>query len=158
MSKDFDAWNAKKKVLDTNTEIPFYFKEGDVWWASTGLNIGFEQDGKGAFFRRPVLIVRKFNQHLAYTVPLTFSNKNNPYYVECIVSDGEHRQAIVSQCNSTSSKRLSDKIGTITKMELEKIRNAIKNALDGVSIISPGAELLTTEPEGHCIVSIAKSK
>jgi mRNA interferase MazF len=149
MEKDFDTWNTQKKDLDGGTPIPFYFKEGDVWWASTGINVGFEENGKGTYFRRPVLIIRKFNQNLTYTVPLTSKIGLRPYHIPCLVSDGIERQAIVSQCKSMSSKRFSNKISSVGKMEMEKIKNAVKESLSGIPEISSGADSSATEPEGH---------
>ena len=38
-----------------------------------GVNVGHAMDGKNQFYHRPVLIVRKFNPHLFFGVPLTSS-------------------------------------------------------------------------------------
>jgi mRNA interferase MazF len=146
MEKDFDSWNIHKKNIDTNQPLSFYFKEGEVWWASTGINVGFEENGKGTYFQRPILIIKKFNQHLAYTVPLTSQLKNKPYHLPCSVSDGRQRQVIVSQCKSMSSRRFTNKIGFVGKVELNKIKNAVKDSLDGIFNICSGADLPATEP------------
>ena len=36
-----------------------------------GANVGFEQDGIGEDFLRPVLILRKFNVYMFWALPLT---------------------------------------------------------------------------------------
>ena len=39
-----------------------YFKEREIWWVNLGVNVGFEQDGKGDNFERPILILKKFGE------------------------------------------------------------------------------------------------
>jgi hypothetical protein len=39
-------------------------------------------DSKNQFYNRPVLIMRKFNPHIFFGVPLTTKIKQNPYYLE----------------------------------------------------------------------------
>ena len=50
---------------------------GGVRWT----NIGNEQDGKGPEHSRPVLIVKRFNKHLLWAVPLTSKHKEGKFYV-----------------------------------------------------------------------------
>lgn len=79
MDKNFTTWSALKENIDDSSRNLF-FKERDVWWTSIGLNIGHEENGKNQFFTRPVLVVRKFNSHLFFGVPLTTKVKDNRYY------------------------------------------------------------------------------
>jgi mRNA interferase MazF len=64
--KNFDAWNGLKKIQDAKDRLaqPIFCRERDISWISLGLNIGDEEDGKGDFFERPVLVVKKFNNNL----------------------------------------------------------------------------------------------
>ena len=41
------------------------------------------------FYNRPVLIVRKFNPHIFFGVPLTTKIKQNPYYLPMRFKDRE---------------------------------------------------------------------
>ena len=62
MKKEYGEWHKKKKALNEREDIDnIFFREKEVWWTALGVNIGFEQDGKGEEFRRPVLILKKFN-------------------------------------------------------------------------------------------------
>ena len=61
MEKDFDRWNINKKRLHSQNVLHFYH-EREIWWCSLGVNIGFEQDGTGKNFDRPVIVVRGFNK------------------------------------------------------------------------------------------------
>jgi mRNA interferase MazF len=80
MEKDFDGWNEIKKNVDAKPERVF-FHPRELWFAHTGLNVGFEQDGSGAESLRPVLIIRKFNNEIFWCIPLTRKWKpRNPYY------------------------------------------------------------------------------
>ena len=40
-----------------------------------GKNIGFEQNGKGSNFVRPILVLRKFNSSIFWGLPLTTIKK-----------------------------------------------------------------------------------
>ena len=63
--KNFDEWNVNKKEIDSR-EIRVNFSERDVWFIEMGINVGFEQDGKGEDYLRPVLILKKFNKTISY--------------------------------------------------------------------------------------------
>ena len=53
--KDFDLWNTQKKITD-NSENKKTFHEREIWFIKIGENIGFEQNGKGKDFLRPVIV------------------------------------------------------------------------------------------------------
>jgi hypothetical protein len=69
MEKDFDRWNKKKKILNSDAE-PLYFREGEIWWVHLGVNVGYEMDGKQDNFARPVIILRKYNKYSFLALPL----------------------------------------------------------------------------------------
>lgn len=126
----FDCWNKQKKEINAIGEIPFFFKEREIWWVTLGLNIGFEQDGKGEFFKRPILIIKKFNKHVVLAVPLTTKHKEGKYYVECVSNEDQlFRMAIISQIRLIDSKRLIDKIGMVNEQSFREIRHAIRALL-----------------------------
>ena len=111
MQKDFDTWNTKKKAInDKIVDEKLFFKEGEVWWVNLGVNVGFEMDGKGSDFIRPVLIVRKYNQYSFLAIPLTTSPKTNKYKVSVGIIDGKNAVASLSQLKNIDSKRLINKI------------------------------------------------
>ncbi len=58
MEKDFEAWHKKKVGIHKKPKTVF-FHEREIWWCALGANVGNEQDGKGALFTRPVLILKK---------------------------------------------------------------------------------------------------
>ena len=112
MEKDFFGWAKVKANLHQRRKINF-FDEREVWWCALGANVGHEQDGKGRLWTRPVLVLRKFNKHMLWAVPMTSKGKsNNPYYLEVIVGEGTS-YLLLSQLRLVSSRRLIDKIGTL---------------------------------------------
>ena len=130
MQKDFDDWNNKKKNIHTEGSVgEIFFRTKEVWWCALGLNIGFEQDGKGENFRRPVLILKKFNQYVALAIPITSKPKEGKYYVPCNLGDKIARKAITSQIRLIDTKRLIDKLGVADNESFESIKKAIKDYL-----------------------------
>ena len=79
MKKDFDGWNEHKKIAN-NSEFSLYFYEREIWWCAVGVNIGFEQDGKGIKFARPVLVLKKYSKNVFVGVPLTTAKRESKYH------------------------------------------------------------------------------
>ena len=128
MLKDFFKWNKQKeKINEASNQI--FFKEREIWWIALGLNIGYEQDGKGESFNRPVLILNKFNRNLAFVVPMTTVRKLNKYYVECLANDGVFRMAMISQVRVIDSRRFVKKMTTVTEKSFFEIKSAVKGML-----------------------------
>lgn len=121
MHKDFDTWNEKKKLIDVKSEIPF-FREGEVWWVHFGLNVGFEMNGKGNEFMRPVLVIKKYNHFSFLALPLGTSTKASKYRIPVGVVDGKNAFANLSQMKNIDSKRLINKVAHIEKEELRGIK------------------------------------
>jgi mRNA interferase MazF len=123
----FSEWG-KLKVRLHFTESFLYFRERQIWWASLGANIGHEQDGKNKNYERPILILRKFNKHVLWALPLTSTVKESKYYFSTYFN-GEHSAIILSQLKLISSKRLRRYIRTLPICEFEHVRELIKSLL-----------------------------
>lgn len=120
--KDFTKWHEQKSDLHEN-KARLNFHERDVWFSSLGANIGFEHDGKGEQFGRPVIVFRKFNNIVFWAIPLTTRTKTGKYYMLVDLGDGVNRMAILSQLRLIDAKRIYQKIGVIdqkTHKELEE--------------------------------------
>ncbi len=125
MKKDFDAWNALKKKLNTKKHFPL-FHEREVWWCNLGHNIGFEQDGKGVQFKRPVLIFRKFNKYVFYGIPSTGNiNKQGELYLY-VSTQVDNFNLILSQVRLLDSRRLSSRIVTLPHSEFNKVKKNLQ--------------------------------
>jgi len=109
VEKNFLGWYERKIVVQGDETVR-YFYEREVWWAAVGCNVGFEEDGKGFDFARPVLIVRKFNEHFFIGVPLSTTSKTGRYYYRFESSPG-CKTALLSQVRALDAKRLEASIG-----------------------------------------------
>lgn len=124
--KDFDTWNDFKKSLDNdNKDLPL-FKERDVWWCSIGLNIGHEQDGKGDYFNRPVLVIKKFNDRLFWGIPLTTQIKDNQYYHKFILR-GREQCAMLTHLRLYDASRLTNRMCQMQTEQFKIICDKLKN-------------------------------
>ena len=128
MQKDFDAWNEVKKQTHDRNGVPFYH-ERELWWCALGINIGAEQDGSGAEYRRPVLILRGLSVTTCLVVPLTTSAKRHPLRPEVGIVEGKDAHALLSQMRVVDTKRLVRKIGYLEKHRFEEIRKTVKAML-----------------------------
>ena len=129
MEKDFDQWNEVKKSLESRLDVDkrYFFNEGEVWWCALGLNIGFEEDGKGIHFERPILIVKKFNQSIFLAVPLTTTlKKGSPYYFPITSPDEIMRSIIISQIRLIDIHRLTLKMFEIEVDVFQEVKKNLR--------------------------------
>ena len=124
VKKDFQEWHNEKSSLHEN-KTRVFFHEREVWFASLGANIGFEQDGKGQEFLRPILVVKKFNNEVLWGVPTTKKNKKGKYYFPFQYKKSESTTAILSQLRLIDSKRLSYKIGFVKEADFVEMKNRL---------------------------------
>ena len=103
MEKNFDEWNTLKKKLEQKEKFPS-FEEREIWWTSIGINVGDEICGKNEHASRPILILKKFNNHFFFAVPLSSKQKQNKYYFNFTLHDKE-QSAIMCQAKCFSAKR-----------------------------------------------------
>ncbi|MDB5245267.1 MAG: hypothetical protein JWN90_372 [Parcubacteria group bacterium] len=99
-----------------------------------GENIGFEQDGRGAEFLRPMIIIRKFNRDIFWGIPLTHTLKDSPFYFNFHVNHESgtallKSSAILSQIRLTDAIRLSDRIGYISLDDFSELMKRFKALL-----------------------------
>ena len=123
MEKDFTTWHKTKDNLQKNAGTSS-FREREIWWCGIGINIGDEEDGKGSNFRRPVLIIRKFNKKIFWGVPLTTQIKDNPNYHKIHFKE-KIQCAMLTQLKLYDSKRLGSKMRKLTKTQVDEVRNAL---------------------------------
>lgn len=127
MEKDFTNWHKIKVVSQSRKESPT-FQERDIWWSHLGANIGDEEDGKGKNFSRPILIIRKFNKKIFWAVPLTTQLKDKTHYHKVTFKD-KVQCIMLTQLKLLDSKRLMNKMGSLSKEQCKEIREKIKYLL-----------------------------
>lgn len=111
MEKDYVAWHALKDRVHA-FENTAYCKPREVWWVCMGHNVGFEEDGKGENFERPVLVIKVFSAGLFLGIPLTSKDRQGNYYFP-LEYNNVKSTAILSQTRALSSKRLLNKVGVV---------------------------------------------
>ncbi len=128
MIKHFIDWIIIKIIIDKTKRTDIVINEGQVFWCFLGENVGSEQNGKGQYFHRPVLIFKKFNNDIFWGIPMSSKNKDNKYYVKVLLKDFE-QSAIISQLRLLDSKRLYLFIGYISIQDFNKIQNKVINLI-----------------------------
>ncbi len=94
-----------------------------------GKNIGFEQNGSGNNFSRPLLVIKKFNNHMFWIVPLSSKQKKLDFYFNYVDNNGQKVSAVLAQLRLVSVKRLKRKMYEIDPSLLKQIKNRIRSYL-----------------------------
>lgn len=121
---EFQEWHEKKSDIESKL-YRRYFHEREIWWCSIGANVGYEQNGKGKNFARPVVILRKFSNEVFWGIPLTTKIRTGKYYVPIDIGDGRLRTATISQLKLIDGKRIYEKLGDISKKQHQILIEAV---------------------------------
>mgnify|MGYP003491465741 FL=1 len=132
MDSQYNNWNEIKITIEYENII-VGFKERDIFYMNMGKNIGFEQDGKGENFVRPVVIIKGFNKNMFFGIPLSTKIKEGKFYYKFQFQKKDElveNIALLSQMRLFSTKRLLNKIGVISKEDFESLKNEFKSLID----------------------------
>ena len=117
--KNYRQWMGTKSFINNNG-IRRSFKEGDIWWAAVGENVGVEIDGKSRKYSRPVLILKKHSSLFFTAVPLSTQIHTGTWYVQFDFR-GKTQTAVVVQAKPMDVSRLYERIGEVSKGDYSKI-------------------------------------
>jgi len=129
---NYDKWNEIKKDISEENIIVGY-KNRDIFYMKMGENIGFEQNGKGKDFVRPVVVIKGFNENMFFGVPLSTKIKDGKFYYTFEFKKENTtviNNALLSQMKLFSTKRLLNKIGIINQDDFKKLKIKFKKLLD----------------------------
>ena len=129
MSKKFDEWNNIKQKLHNKKSKIIIPKNREIYWASIGVNVGFEQDGKGEIFSRPVLVVKRYSKNLFFGVPLSTQIKEGSFFYTFTLNK-KQSNALLVQAKTYDTKRLENRIGMISKDDFQTLKIKLKDLLD----------------------------
>jgi mRNA interferase MazF len=104
------------------------FKEGEIWWCRIGMNVGHETYGKGASFARPVLIYKKLSSDFFVGVPLTSKKKEGNWFFP-LDHNKKEGCATLHQIRSFDGRRLVERIGVLSDIQLQLVKNALHDLL-----------------------------
>lgn len=127
MMKDFTKWLKGKTGVHNKKARPF-FREAEVWSTALGANVGFEQDGRGEEYLRPIVVIKKFNKEVCWGIPLTKTEKSGPYYFSFILNEIKST-AILSQIRLVDAKRLYYRVGTVSETDFAEMKKRLKALL-----------------------------
>ena len=127
--KNFAGWFVVKPELENTNQFP-KFEEGDVWWCHLGENIGYEENGKGDKFLRPVIVLHKFNNRLFYGLPTSTKIKENKFYFKMKIKD-VYISVLLSQMKAIDVKRLMYKKARISDNELNILKKQVSKLILG---------------------------
>jgi mRNA interferase MazF len=122
----YDLWIKFKEILNLlNIKLPFSEKE--IWWVSFGINIGIEINGKGEYFERPAVIIKRFNILHAWVLPISrVDNLKDGIHVSIKHNLLELNSVVVlSQIQTISNERLLRHIGRVSDQEFKNIKDAL---------------------------------
>lgn len=131
--KDYEKWMNVKSTIQTyavDAKDPIGYREGDIFWTSIGENVGFEEDGKGERYLRPVLIISGISRTLFLGAPLSTTSKNGKFYCHITVR-GVPNIIMFNQIRVFDSSRIKGgkRLFHINKTELLRIKEALKNLI-----------------------------
>ncbi len=138
--KDFDNWNLEKKEIEklvSNNQI----RQAEVRWATLGVNIGSEIDGKNDGFTRPVYILEITGPDLCMVIPMSTKLKDNAGYFP-IFFDGQDVSLCLHQAKVISKKRLHGRIGKVGVEKHLKITNAFQKYLSLTNVVHVDKNIL----------------
>lgn len=135
-----------KKSTDKDT-AKRSFQEKDIFHLRMGHNIGYEQNGKGEGFVRPVIIFKKLNKEMFFGIPLSTQLKEGSFYFRFTFYKSSkivENTAILAQMRLFSAKRLLNKIGKIENGQYE----ALASKLEELMRVTPQSKT-AGGPEGN---------
>ena len=123
----FDLWNNLKKKIsgDVVKQVNFPVSQ-EVWMCIMGKNIGFEQNGAGNNFSRPVLVVKKFNNKMYWVIPLSTKQKALDFYYNFSDPQGEKVSVIIAQMKLVSIERMKRRLYKMAGVDFHQVKNLLK--------------------------------
>lgn len=122
--RDYEKWHKIKASINLRQASSLGYKERDIWWVYLGQNVGDEEDGKGEYFSRPVLVLKGFSSHLLWGIPLSTTSRRGKYY-HSFEFNGKTSVALLSQMRTIDTNRLISKVGMIGPDDYTEIKGAI---------------------------------
>ncbi len=159
--KNYAEWSEFKKKLNEKGFIPPKVKIGEFWWASLGLNVGEEIDGKSEKYTRPVLILKKINRKNFLVIPGTTTGRVGKLYFKIDFENNVSGYFCLNQIRVISYKRLDKKYTEelIKEEAFINIQSTLSEYYLNTKLIPPpkaGGTEVDTAPHINIIINQAK--
>lgn len=115
--------NIKKKAHEQGA-MPIV-RDGEIWWAAVGENVGVEINGKNAPFSRPVLVLKRLGMESFLAVPLTSKRHSGTWYVD-VIAKNKRQCMVLSQIRVMSVRRLYEQLGEISDGDLKRVKAGLR--------------------------------
>jgi len=126
MGDIFNNWCEIKKDI-TKKQKTIGIKERSIVFVNIGQNVGYEQNGKGDEFLRPVVVLKVFSKNLFFGIPLTSQIKEGNFFKVITFShkNKEYKStAILVQAKTFDIKRCKYTKGMIKKSDFEELKES----------------------------------
>ena len=120
--EQFEQWGSLKQNMH-HFGVQGKFRQGEIRWCRIGMNIGYEIFGKGAYFKRPVLIMKKYSANIFFGAPLTTKKHVGDWYYS-LDHNGQTRYVVLNQARVFDVKRLEQKMYELNEFELFRVKQA----------------------------------
>jgi mRNA interferase MazF len=106
-------------------EDKVFYHDRDIVWIKCGLNVGIETDGKGEFYLRPALILKKLNRRHYIVLFCTTTEKEGRFYfkIESHHPNLLKTKVILTQIKTIDKSRILERLVTLPEGEFQKIKN-----------------------------------
>lgn len=129
MRKDYHAWHVQKNDIEHRSSRP-YFYERQIWFCHLGANVGFEQDGRGSHYLRPVIILKKFSVNTFWSIPLSTVRKGpSGYRFSFSFRQSVESVALLPQLRMLDAKRLQYLVGKMTLSDFDALKEKLRQLL-----------------------------
>jgi sialic acid synthase SpsE/mRNA-degrading endonuclease toxin of MazEF toxin-antitoxin module len=132
----FRKWNFLKEEVDKKNR-KIFIKDGNIYLTIIGRNIGSESYGKGIYFLRPVLVLKKLSNYSFVGIPLTSKEKSGSYYFKFRYKNDKYSYAMFNQIRVFDTKRVFKYHGKIN----DKVFEILKDSLNKFLISSPKGDV-----------------
>lgn len=122
--KRFKEWIILKEKIHNIARIRT-IREGEVWWAALGENVGVEINGKNDGFTRPILVFKKLSRFSFLGVPLTTQEHYGTWY-SSFEFKNKKQFAALSQIRILSVSRLNKRMGMLTHSDFDVVKAGFK--------------------------------
>lgn len=129
MKNEYDSWHILKSKINHKI-VNLFPKEREVWIAHVGKNIGYEQNGSGTNYVRPVLVLKKFNNLMFWIIPLSTKQKEFDFYFNFQDEYGQNVSLIISQLRLMSVNRFDRKMYELNFSIFGRVKLFVKKILD----------------------------